>query len=201
MNRYANAAPNKAARERAINSAWQALAIALEHARLPPMDDEDARALEDNSQWPGMLADWEARLDIDVSEARELLASVADEGALVDEIEDAETALAACTDRDAFALYSGQVEDARDRLADLRAACISARLAKSNFRLWITEGYATGSDGSEQHAVEVRRIHDMGKPGVWGPMVRTGSDLCELLKLVAADIEAREAEINSGGAK
>lgn len=56
-----------------INRAWQSLEIALEAKGYSGLDEEQVEALADPAQWPDMLDDFEARLGIDVSEARELL--------------------------------------------------------------------------------------------------------------------------------
>lgn len=169
----------------AINQAWQSLTIALEHAGFEGVDEEQTAALEDVTQWPGMLEDMEARLGIDVSEAREILAAhVGDESEFMARIETLEDEIEYCRedDRDTFARATGELEEVRGQLASLYAAKISAKVARTNFRLWISEDYATGSNGETLHAVEIRHVRDLGKPGIFGPTIRHGADLCELLR-------------------
>jgi len=109
----------------ALLAAMASLNSALDGEGLHDLDHEQAEALEDDSQWPAMLCDFEARLGLDVLEAREFLCAYSTEDerleTLREAVEDNEQAMLAAVTRDDFAHASGawrEACEAYDGLAD-----------------------------------------------------------------------------------
>jgi hypothetical protein len=125
-------------KQQAIDRAADALVAALKlwgqrvgYARVNGdwLSDDDIAALGDGSQWPAMLADWQARIGLSaplLNQAADYLLSFADESEaeLQDAIEETEAAIVALPDaaRDAFASLTGQAEELKLALSLLSDA-------------------------------------------------------------------------------